>query len=132
MRYQFRQVKDARRGDLGSRSVASAVLCCQSNYYETSTIRSGGKLSDHEQRPDSAIRRPIVGTVWRVEKESWGDAVLIGLVGGVISAAATGALGYLLFGWVGLHAGAAGSLVAGWLLCLHSAFLPVSSDNGSI
>jgi hypothetical protein len=73
-------------------------------------------MSDHDQRPDSPIWRRIVGTVWRVEKESWRDAALVGLVGGVIGAAAAGTLGYLLFGWVGLLAGAAGGFVVGWLL----------------
>lgn len=73
-------------------------------------------MSDHDQRPDSPIWRQIIGTVWRVEKGSWRDAALIGLVGGVIGAAAAGTLGYLLFGWGGLLAGAAGGFVVGWLL----------------
>jgi high-affinity Fe2+/Pb2+ permease len=60
--------------------------------------------------------RQIVSIVWRVEKENWRDAAVIGLVGAVIGAAAAGTLGYLLFGWVGLLAGAAGGFVLGWLL----------------
>jgi hypothetical protein len=60
--------------------------------------------------------RQIVGTVWRVEKESRRDAAVIGVVGGVIGAAAAGTWGYLLFGWAGLLAGAAGGFVVGWLL----------------
>ena len=43
-------------------------------------------MSDHDQRPDSPIWRQTVGTVWRVEKETWREAALIGLVGGVIGA----------------------------------------------
>lgn len=73
-------------------------------------------MSDHDQRPDSPIWRRIVGTVWRVEKESWRGAALIGLIGGVIGAAAAGTLGYLLLGWAGLLAGAAGGFFVGWLL----------------
>ena len=41
-------------------------------------------MADHDQRPNSPIWRQIVGTVWRVEKETWREAALIGLVGGVI------------------------------------------------
>jgi hypothetical protein len=73
-------------------------------------------MSENEQRSEPPIWRQIVGTVWRVEKESWRDAAVIGLVGGVIGAAAAGTLGYLLFGWAGLLAGAAGGFVVGWLL----------------
>jgi hypothetical protein len=73
-------------------------------------------MSENEQRPEPPIWRQIVGTVWRVEKESWRDAAVIGLVGGVLGAAAAGTLGYLLFGWAGLLAGAAGGFVVGWLL----------------
>ena len=73
-------------------------------------------MSEHDQRPDSTIWRRIVRTVWRVEKESWRDAALIGLVGGIIGAAAAGTLGYLLFGWSGLLTGAAGGFVVGWVL----------------
>jgi hypothetical protein len=73
-------------------------------------------MSENEQRPELPIWRQIVGTVWRVEKESWRDAAVIGLGGGVLGAAAAGTLGYLLFGWAGLLAGAAGGFVVGWLL----------------
>lgn len=73
-------------------------------------------MSENEQRPEPPIWRQIGGTVWRVEKESWRDAAVIGLVGGVLGAAAAGTLGYLLFGWAGLLAGAAGGFVVGWLL----------------
>ncbi len=73
-------------------------------------------MSENEQRPGSSIWRQIVGTVWRVEKESWRDAAFIGVVGGVIGAAAAGTLGYLFFGWTGLLAGAAGGFIVGWLL----------------
>jgi len=73
-------------------------------------------MSENEQRPEPPIWRQIVGTVWRVEKESWRDAAIIGLVGGVIGAAAAGTFCYLLFGWAGLLAGAAGGFVVGWLL----------------
>jgi hypothetical protein len=73
-------------------------------------------MSENEPRPESPIWRQIVGTVWRIEKESWRDAAGIGLVGGIIGAAAAGTLGYLLFGWVGLFAGAAGGFIVGWLL----------------
>jgi len=47
-------------------------------------------MSDHVQRPDSPIWRQIIGTIWRVEKETWREAALIGLVGGVIGAGAAG------------------------------------------
>ena len=73
-------------------------------------------MSENKQRPQPPIWRKVVGTVWRVEKESWRDAAVIGLVGGVIGAAAAGTLGYLLFEWAGLLAGAAGGFVVGWLL----------------
>ena len=73
-------------------------------------------MPENERRPESPIWRQIIGTVWRVEKESWRDAAIIGLVGGVIGAAAAGTFGYLLFGWAGLIAGAAGGFVVGWLL----------------
>jgi len=73
-------------------------------------------MSERERRPESPIWRQIVGTAWGVEKESWRDAAVIGLIGGVIGAAAAGTLGYMLFGWGGLLAGAAGGFIMGWLL----------------
>lgn len=73
-------------------------------------------MSKNERRAEPPIWRQIVGTVWGVEKGSWRDATVIGLVGGVIGAAVGGTLGYLLFGWPGLLAGAAGSFVVGWFL----------------
>jgi hypothetical protein len=53
-------------------------------------------MSENEQRPEPPIWRQIVGTVWRVEKESWRDAAGIGLVGGVIGAAGGFVVGWLL------------------------------------
>ena len=79
-------------------------------------MRFGSKMSENEGRPESPMWRQIVSIVWRVEKESWRDAAVIGLVGAVIGAAAAGTFGYLLFGWAGLLAGAAGGFVLGWLL----------------
>jgi len=73
-------------------------------------------MPQNERKPQTPIWRQIVGTVWRVEKESWRDAAVIGLVGGIIVGAAAGTLGYLLFGWAGLLSGAAGGFVVGWLL----------------
>jgi hypothetical protein len=73
-------------------------------------------MPNHDQRPNSPIWRQIVGTVWRVEKETWREAAMVGLVGGVIGAGAAGTLGYLLFGWAGWLAGAAGGFAVGWFL----------------
>ena len=73
-------------------------------------------MSDSQRSPESPIWWQILGTVWRVEKGSWRDAAVVGLVGGVIGAVAAGSLGYLLFGLAELLAGAAGGFVLGWLL----------------
>lgn len=73
-------------------------------------------MSENERRPGSPIWRQIVGTAWRVEKQTWREAAVIGVIGGVIGAAAAGTLGYLLYGWGGLLAGAAGGFIVGWLL----------------
>lgn len=73
-------------------------------------------MPESERRPEGPVWRQIVGTVWRVEKTSWRDAAIAGLAGGVIGAVAGATLGYMLFGWAGLLAGAAGGFVLGWAL----------------
>jgi hypothetical protein len=73
-------------------------------------------MSENERRPESPVWRQIVGAVWRVEKKTWREAAVIGLIGGIIGAAAAGTLGYQLYGWGGLLAGGAGGFIVGWLL----------------